>query len=93
MKGEEAWSRIERIHRPHLAEGDKVHLHFLPLESGTIKNPRIPGATSYYAIVNGLRVEFPVYVNAGDMVTIVGVRSLTRNPSENEPGVKSGAWK
>lgn len=76
MTEEEAWSRIERIHRPHLAEGDKVHLHFIPREPGTIKNPRIPGATSYYAIVNGLKVEFPVHVNAGDMVTIVGVRGV-----------------
>ena len=54
--------------------------------TGMLKCPYRPGAKSYYAIVNGIKFTFPVYVNAGDMVSIVAVmgdENVKRNSSND----------
>lgn len=85
---EDAASRIERMHRPLIEEGHVVLRHFLATEAGILKNPRmedpptddlgIPDphwakAKSWYAIVNALKVEYPVHVNPGDTISMVAV--------------------
>lgn len=70
--GEDASSRIGRIHNPHLVEGEKIHRNGLITENGVLKTPPTIDGYACYLIVNGAKVtDYPFHVNKGDITSLV----------------------